>query len=194
MTKKKSPKKNKDVDDGSRSTPPKNIKFIDDVDDNYTEYTDDDTRDNSVIASSSKVKVDDSKKLVTMEELKDALQTITTTLQATKDKGKKPAIEGNESDGNHSSGSSTFSRKVMLAEQNLTNQLYTEIPKYDGEGDIQKLMEFIDKVENYLEMVEFSPLTEVKAVTSKLIGAARLLWRYHRKLYPDREAEGRIKT
>jgi hypothetical protein len=148
-----------------------NIKDGNISDESDVDYSDDDNG----MSSKSNTKVNDGKQVVIMKVLKNMLQQINT---ANKDdtKGKKKAkYKTNDIEESDSSNSMNFSKKAMMAEQNLTNQIYGEIPKYDGEGDIQKLMDFIDKVENYLEMVEFPALTEVKAVTSKLIGTASLL-------------------
>src|SRR5579871_2911156 len=48
---------------------------------------------------------------------------------------------------------------------NLVKSLYDAIPTYNGDGDIQKLQEFIDKVEIYLELAEHKYEEEIALKT-----------------------------
>ena len=61
--------------------------------------------------------------------------------------------------------------------------IYNAIPKYDGEGDIQKLLDFADKVEGYINVVEMSSTLQVTIIITKLTGTASLLWHNHKKNY-----------
>ena len=92
-----------------------------------------------------------------------------------------------------SSGYSRRSMNIQIAEDNLIKSLYNFIPRYDRDGDIHKLLDFVDKVELYFEVAELIPTRELMAVIAKLTGTAGLLWRHHKKKYPDKESSGRIK-
>ena len=56
----------------------------------------------------------------------------------------------------------------------VTKNLYENIPKYDGESDIQKLLDFIDKVDDYLEIARLDPNLELKLIPAKFSGQASL--------------------
>src|SRR5579871_2234921 len=59
---------------------------------------------------------------------------------------------------------------------NLVKSLYDAIPIYNEDGDIQKLQEFIDKVEIYLELTEHEYEEEIalKIIIVKLTERANL--------------------
>ena len=59
--------------------------------------------------------------------------------------------------------------------------IYKAIPKYDREGDIQKLLDFADKLDDYVNMVDMVPMMMVTMIMMKLTGTASLLWRHHKK-------------
>ena len=79
--------------------------------------------------------------------------------------------------------SSSSSKRLHQLIKSLQKSLYDLIPKYDGEGDIQRLLEFTDKVESYLEIAELIPTLEITAITAKLTGTANLIWQHHKKMY-----------
>src|SRR5579871_2394689 len=68
---------------------------------------------------------------------------------------------------------------------NLVKSLYDTIPTYNGDRDIQKLQEFIDKVEIYLELAEHEYEEEIalKTIIIKLTERANLQWRYYKRIY-----------
>ena len=80
-----------------------------------------------------------------------------------------------------------------MHQSNLVKALYDAIPSYNGDGDVQKLLEFIDKLESYFEMVELSPTSQLQAAALKLTGTASLLWCHHRHMY-NKDSLSRIKT
>ena len=49
----------------------------------------------------------------------------------------------------------------------ITKNLYENIPKYDREDDVQKLLDFIDKVDDYLEVARLDPDLELKLIPAK---------------------------
>ncbi len=76
---------------------------------------------------------------------------------------------------------SSASRKSTLSSSKIVQTIYEAIPKYDGEGDVQKLLDFADKVDDYVNTVDMAPTTMVTMITTKLTGTASLLWRHHKK-------------
>src|SRR5579871_843758 len=71
--------------------------------------------------------------------------------------------------------------------------MYNAVLRYDEDGDIQKLLEFIDKMESYFKMIELTPSSQIQVAILKLTGTANLLWHYHKQIY-NRESANRIKT
>ena len=72
------------------------------------------------------------------------------------------------------------SRSSSIVSDNRSNNgmvksVYDNIPRYDGEGDIQKLLNFIDKVEDYLAIADTMLMMEITLITMKLISTASLL-------------------
>ena len=65
----------------------------------------------------------------------------------------------------------------------MVKSVYDNIPQYDSEGNIQKLLDFIDKVEDYLAIADTMPMMEITLITTKMTGMASLLWRHHKHLY-----------
>ena len=65
----------------------------------------------------------------------------------------------------------------------MVKSVYDNIPRYDGEGDIQKLLNFIDKVEDYLAIIDTMLTIEIMLIITKLISTASLLWRHYKHLY-----------
>src|SRR5579871_4271988 len=37
---------------------------------------------------------------------------------------------------------------ALMEQSNLVKSMYYSVPRYDGDGDVQKLLEFIDKMES----------------------------------------------
>ena len=63
----------------------------------------------------------------------------------------------------------------------LVKSIYDNIPQYSGDGDIQRLLDFVDKVDDYLAIADIStPTMEIALITVKLMGTASLLWRHHK--------------
>ena len=193
-------KKNASKEKNTTSTPTSQEIVIEKVVENIVATSDNeastsnDTGNDTVLISESNNDIEEDTQVVTMSMLRDLLLMMKPAEKKDKKGKKKVTFTNSDTDTNDTSDSMSSSKKTILAEQNLSNHLFHEVPKYDGESDIQKLMEFIDKIENYFEMVEFSPLVELKAASSKLIGTAGLLWRHHKSVYPNREDVGRIKT
>ena len=50
----------------------------------------------------------------------------------------------------------------------ISKYLYENIPRYDGEGDVEKLLDFIDKADDYLEVANLEPEIAVKIISGKL--------------------------
>ena len=65
----------------------------------------------------------------------------------------------------------------------MVMSVYDNIPQYDSEGDIQKLHNFIDKVEDYLAIANTTLMMEIMLITMKMTSTASLLWRHHKRLY-----------
>src|SRR5579871_6731607 len=65
-------------------------------------------------------------------------------------------------------------------DDHILQNLYNNIPKYDGEGDIQKLFDFIDKVKVYLVIGNMHANIELDIIIMKLIGTTSLWWRYYK--------------
>src|SRR5215471_11824478 len=79
------------------------------------------------------------------------------------------------SDKSDEDNSDTESQKsVSRMDEYILQNLYNSIPKYDREGDIQKLYDFIDKVESYLNVTRLDTDIELDIVTVKLTGTANL--------------------
>src|SRR5579871_6784436 len=97
------------------------------------------------------------------------------------------------SDESRRSSISVESFIILMHQSNLVKSMYDAVPRYDRDGDVQKLLEFIDKMESYFEMIELTPSSQIQAATLKLTGTANLLWRHHKQMY-DRESANRIKT
>src|SRR5579871_5330307 len=70
-------------------------------------------------------------------------------------------------------------------DDHILQNLYNNIPKYNGEGDVQKLYDFIDKVESYLAIGNMHTDVELDIITMKLIGTASLWWKHYKKIYNE---------
>ena len=103
-----------------------------------------------------------------------------------RDRKRSGSRSGTSSGGEENAGSdeerrSSASRKSTLSNSKIVQTIYDAIPKYDGDGDVQKLLDFADKVEDYVNIVEMTPTLMVTIITTKLTGTASLLWRHHKK-------------
>ena len=65
----------------------------------------------------------------------------------------------------------------------IIKSIYDNIPQYSGDGDIQTLLDFTDKVDNYLTIEDNMSDMEIPLITMKLMGTASLLWRHHKCIY-----------
>jgi hypothetical protein len=75
----------------------------------------------------------------------------------------------------------------------IAKELMKLIPRYDGTGGIQKLLEFIDNFEDFIESAELPSKSELTVATAKLTGDAKMWWREHRETTPVSSTE-RIRT
>jgi hypothetical protein len=75
----------------------------------------------------------------------------------------------------------------------MVKSIYDNISHYSGDGDMQKLLDFINKVNNYLAIANTMPAMEIALITMKLTGTASLLWRHHKRMY-DALSPNRIQT
>jgi hypothetical protein len=97
----------------------------------------------------------------------------------------------NSSPNDTSSSSSTV---VSDFGNGIIKSIYDNIPQYSGDGDIQKLLDFSDKVDDYLAIANHnSPTVETTLITMKLTGTASLMWRHHKRLH-DASSPNRIQT
>ena len=75
-----------------------------------------------------------------------------------------PKSESSSEEGERSSSSSdderrsSASRKSTLSSSKIVQAIFEAIPKYDGEGDVQKLLDFADKVDDYVNTSRWRPL------------------------------------
>ena len=58
------------------------------------------------------------------------------------------------------------------------------IPRYDGTGGIQKLLEFIDNFEIFCTNADLSTNSELILATAKLTGNAKMWWHEHQNITP----------
>ena len=80
------------------------------------------------------------------------------------DKKKSNTDSDTSSDGSDDSRRSNISVESSIAlmhQSNLVKSMYDAVPRYDGDGDVQKLLEFIDKMESYFEMIELIPSSQI---------------------------------
>src|SRR5271166_1492784 len=64
-------------------------------------------------------------------------------------------------------------------ESELTKELLRLIPRYDGNGGIQKLSEFTTNLENYITRSNESIADKLALATTKLTGDAKMWWLDH---------------
>ena len=75
----------------------------------------------------------------------------------------------------------------------MVKSIYDNIPQYSGDGDIQTLLDFVDKIDGYLAITDTIPSMEIALIMMKLMGTASLLWRHHKYIY-DMSSPHCIKT
>ena len=84
-----------------------------------------------------------------------------------------------KSAGSKSSSSKSSTSTISNAE--ISKELMKLIPRYDGTGGIQRLLEYIDNFEDFAAGAELPSSTELTLATAKLTGDAKMWWREHRK-------------
>ena len=57
----------------------------------------------------------------------------------------------------------------------MIKNIYDNIPQYSGDGDIQILLDFVNKVNDYLVIADNISTMEISLITMKLMGTASLL-------------------
>ena len=72
-----------------------------------------------------------------------------------------------------------ISRGASNAITELLKSVISTLPQYDGQGDMQKLHEFIRKHDDCFTIAELNPSLELITATSKLTGMADLWWQDH---------------
>ena len=77
--------------------------------------------------------------------------------------------------------------------QEVLKALMRQIPDYNGNGGVIKLLEFIDKFETFQEESNLSTTLELQFATSKLTGDALVWWRQHKREFLSTSSE-RIKS
>ena len=86
----------------------------------------------------------------------------------------------NDSDAISSSNMTTISSNFH---SRIIKSIYDNIPHYNGDGDIQTLLNFTDKVDDYFAIADNMSDMEIPLVTMKLMGTASLLWRHHKCIH-----------
>jgi hypothetical protein len=71
------------------------------------------------------------------------------------------------------------SKNVLVANGTVLKDLMSTLPKYDGQGDVQELYDFIQKHDNFFNVAGLSPSLELMTATSRLTGMANLWWTDH---------------
>jgi len=79
--------------------------------------------------------------------------------------GKFPSDPGNPQVNQEATPSHHTGESTNAAARGVIKILGDGIPMYDGEGTIQKLLEFMEKLESYLDIAELSPAMELCVAT-----------------------------
>ena len=115
---------------------------------------------------------------VTLDAFKEMMHEIQSLKSLINDKNMNVALTSSED--TRSSGTvSDYCNNT----NGMVKSIYDNIPQYNGDGDIQKLLDFTDKVDDYLAIADTTPKMEITLITTKLIGIASLLWRHHKCMY-----------
>src|SRR5579871_2534768 len=93
------------------------------------------------------------------------------------DKSYKPKnyIIALESSSDEDRRSFTITPDTIKYMNSTSKHIYENIPRYDGKGDIKKLLDFIDKADDYLKVANLKPEIVVKIISGKLSGQASTL-------------------
>ena len=89
--------------------------------------------------------------------------------------------------------STVMSTSLTFGSQEVFKALMRQIPDYNGNGGVPKLLEFADKFETFREESDLSTTVELQFATSKLVGDALIWWRQHKREFPSTSSQ-RIKT
>src|SRR5579871_2782907 len=93
------------------------------------------------------------------------------------DKSYKPKnyVIASESSSDEDRRSFTITPDAIKYIDSISKHIYENIPRYNGEGDVEKLLDFIDKADDYLEVANLEPEIAVKIICGKLSGQASTL-------------------
>ena len=146
-------------------------------------------RDNS---SLSKAPVDN--QYVTLDTFNDMVKEIWSIQSLIREQAVDKPIHNIEStpDDSDATSSSTVTNDGNI-HKGILKSIYDGIPQYSGDGDIQTLLDFIDKVDDYLVIADNAHSMEIPLITMKLMGTASLLWRHHKRIH-DTSSPHRIQT
>ena len=91
--------------------------------------------------------------------------------------------EGSRQDSPANSQATTMS---TIHENEIVKELIKLIPRYDGQGSVQKLIEYVEGFQRYSDAAcdNISTQTELTLATAKFSGDASLWWRGHRQAIP----------
>ena len=116
---------------------------------------------------------------VTLDAYRDMLQEVQSLKSILQDRNNTNVHLTQSED----TGSSRTASDYYNTNSGILKSIYDNIPQYSGDGDIQKLLDFVDKVDDYLNIADTTPTMEITLITMKLIGIASLLWRHHKRLF-----------
>ena len=88
----------------------------------------------------------------------------------------EPNVLNKVPDDSDATSSSTYSNSNV--HNGILRSVYDNIPQYSGDGDIQTLLDFVDKVDDYLVITDNTSTMEIPLITMKLTGTASVLWRH----------------
>lgn len=80
-----------------------------------------------------------------------------------------------------------------VAQSIALKTMSSQLPQYDGKGTIQRLLEFVEKMDSYFDIAELPPITELNIAVTRLTGTANLFWREHKSKFP-KDTKGRFRT
>src|SRR5271170_1943130 len=151
------------------------------------------TRNNSS-ASSSKAPEDTQYQTDTQYVTLDTFNAMSEEIQSLKSQLRKQtdrvpveimsrSIPGNTPDNSDAASNSSTVITNTSFHNGMIKSIYDNIPQYSGDSDIQTLLDFVDKVDDYLAVADNTSNMEVPLITMKLMGTASLLWRYHKHMH-----------
>ena len=103
----------------------------------------------------------------------------------------EPNVLNEVPDDSDATSSSTYSNSNV--HNGILRSVYDNIPQYSGDRDIQTLLDFVDKVDDYLVITDNTSTMEIPLITMKLTGTASVLWRHHKRIH-DASSPHRIQT